>query len=103
MVADHRQLNLERISLVNVSGYESIYDDLLQWTRDTKLPDGRAVIEQPWVQQSLARCHAQIEVLKLMNWKQAWAATRGQGATWRTPPPSKVYGSEMAVRILRSG
>ena len=92
------QLNLERISLVNVSGYESTYDDLLQWTRETKLPDGRAVIEQPWVQQSLARCHAQIEVLKLMNWKQAWAATQGM-AHPAASSAAKVYGTEMAVRI----
>ena len=92
------QLNLERISLVNVSNYESVYDDLLQWSRDTKLPDGRAVIEQPWVQQSLARCHAQIDVLKLMNWKQAWASTKGMVHPSESSA-AKVYGTEMAVRI----
>jgi len=92
------QLNLERISLVNVSNYESVYDDLVQWSRDTKLPDGRAVIEQPWVQQSLARCHAQIDVLKLMNWKQAWASTKGMVHPSESSA-AKVYGTEMAVRI----
>ena len=92
------QLNLERISLVNVSGYESLYDDLVAWTRDTKLPDGRAVIEQPWVSQSLARCHAQIEVLKLMNWKQAWASAEGTVHP-ADSSAAKVYGTEMAVRI----
>jgi alkylation response protein AidB-like acyl-CoA dehydrogenase len=83
---------------VNVSGYESLYDDLLEWTRDTKLPDGRAVIEQPWVSQSLARCHAQIDVLKLMNWKQAWASTQ-DGVHPAESSAAKVYGTEMAVRI----
>jgi alkylation response protein AidB-like acyl-CoA dehydrogenase len=92
------QLNLERISLVNVSGYENTYDEIVRWTRDTKLPDGRAVIDQPWVQQSLARCHAQIEVLKLMNWKQAWASTQGKAHPSESSA-AKVYGTEMAVRI----
>ena len=39
-------------------------------------PTGSRIIDQPWVQrQHLGRCKAQIEVLKLMNWKQAWAQT----------------------------
>jgi alkylation response protein AidB-like acyl-CoA dehydrogenase len=92
------QLNLERISLVNVSGYESVFDDLMRWTKKTRLPDGRAVIDQPWVRQSLARCHAQIEVLKLMNWKQAWASTQGMVQPAESSA-AKVYGTEMAVRI----
>jgi alkylation response protein AidB-like acyl-CoA dehydrogenase len=92
------QLNFERVSLVNVSGFEAIYDDVVAWARETKLADGRRVIDQPFVQQSLARCHAQIEVLKLMNWRQAWASTRGMLHPAESSA-AKVYGTEMAVRI----
>jgi len=92
------QLNFERVSLVNASGFESLYTELLGWSRETKLPDGRRVIDQPWVQQSLARCHAQIEVLKLMNWKQAWASTKGMLHPAESSA-AKVYGTEMACRI----
>ena len=96
------QLNLERISLVNASGFETMLGDLIDWTRATKLPDGRRVIDQPWVQQNLARCHAQVEALKLMNWRHAWAASQGNRDLAETAAHSsaaKVFGTEMAVKI----
>jgi 3-oxocholest-4-en-26-oyl-CoA dehydrogenase alpha subunit len=92
------QLNFERVSLVNASGFETTLRDLLEWTRATKLADGRRVIDQPWVQQNLARCQAHIEVLKLMNWKQAWASTRGMLHPAEASA-AKVFGTEMAVKI----
>ena len=48
--------------------------------------DGRRVIDQPWVQLNLAKFQAHLEVLKLMNWKQAWAAHPGKPAPGRMPP-----------------
>jgi alkylation response protein AidB-like acyl-CoA dehydrogenase len=92
------QLNFERVSLVNASSFETTQRDLLEWTRTTKLPDGRRVIDQPWVQQNLARCQAHIEVLKLMNWKQAWASTKGMLHPAEASA-AKVFGTEMAVKI----
>jgi hypothetical protein len=92
------QLNFERVSLVNASGFETTLGDLVDWARATKLPDGRRVIDQPFVQQSLARCHAHVEVLKLMNWKQAWASTKGMLHPAEASA-AKVFGTEMAVRI----
>ena len=92
------QLNFERVSLVNASGFESTLGDLIDWARETKLPDGRRVVDQPFVQQNLARCHAHVEVLKLMNWKQAWASTKGMLHPAEASA-AKVFGTEMAVRI----
>jgi 3-oxocholest-4-en-26-oyl-CoA dehydrogenase alpha subunit len=92
------QLNFERVSLVNASGFESTLGDLVDWARATKLPDGRRVVDQPFVQQNLARCHAHVEVLKLMNWKQAWASTKGMLHPAEASA-AKVFGTEMAVRI----
>jgi hypothetical protein len=92
------QLNFERVSLVNASGFESTLGDLVDWARGTKLPDGRRVVDQPFVQQNLARCHAHVEVLKLMNWKQAWASTKGMLHPAEASA-AKVFGTEMAVRL----
>jgi alkylation response protein AidB-like acyl-CoA dehydrogenase len=92
------QLNFERVSLVNASSFETTQRDLLEWARTTKLADGRRVIDQPWVQQNLARCQAHIEVLKLMNWKQAWASTKGMLHPAEASA-AKVFGTEMAVKI----
>ena len=47
------------------------------WAQDTKLADGRRVIDQEWVQEHLARVHAKLEFLRLINWKVAWNATQG--------------------------
>jgi alkylation response protein AidB-like acyl-CoA dehydrogenase len=92
------QLNFERVSLVNASGFETTLGELVAWARETRLPDGRRVIDQPFVQQSLARCQAHVEVLKLMNWKQAWASTRGMLHPAEASA-AKVFGTEMAVKI----
>ena len=48
-----------------------------EYAQETKLPDGRRVIDQPWVQHNLAKLHAKVEVLRLMNWQVAWEATQG--------------------------
>ena len=46
--------------------------------RTTTLPDGRRVIDQEWVQINLARVHARLEFLRLINWKVAWTADAGR-------------------------
>ena len=71
---------------------------MLDWARETKLADGRRVIDQPWVQQNLARCQAQLEVLKLMNWKQAWASTKGMLHPAEASAV-KVFGTEFYVEV----
>ncbi len=92
------QLNHERVSLVNVGPFEVLYAGVEDWARSTKLADGRRVLDQPWVQQNLARVKAHVEVLKLMNWKQAWALTQG-ALDPADASAVKVYGTEMAVKI----
>ena len=48
------QLNYERVSLSPPGMVERCYDDVVEWAQDTKLPDGRRVIDQEWVQVNLA-------------------------------------------------
>src|SRR4029450_6320091 len=65
------QLNYERVSPAPVGMVAKVYEDVVAWARSTKLADGRRVIDQDWVRLSLARVHAKLDVLKLLNWKVA--------------------------------
>jgi alkylation response protein AidB-like acyl-CoA dehydrogenase len=91
------QLNHERVSLVNVGPCERIYDEVCAWARNAKRADGSRVIDLPWVQLNLARFKANVEVLRLMNHKQAWAMTRGS-LHMADSSAVKVFGSEFYVQ-----
>ena len=73
-----RQLNHERVSLAPAGRLERPFSEVLQWARDTRRADGRRVIDDEWVQVSLARVHAVAEALKLANWRVAAALEEGQ-------------------------
>jgi alkylation response protein AidB-like acyl-CoA dehydrogenase len=90
------QLNHERVSLFPVGPTQRLADEVTKWARETRTSDGRAVIDRPWVQISLARVHARLEILKLFNWRQAWNMTRG-GLPPEEASAVKVYGSELYV------
>jgi len=90
------QLNHERVSLFNAGPMQGIFDEVCEWARETRLADGRRVIDQPWVKLHLARFQAHLEVLRLMNWKQAWALTQGNLHPAEASAV-KVYGSEFTV------
>ncbi len=67
------QLNYERVSLAPPGIVEQVYADVRRWAQETKLTDGRRVADQEWVQVNLARVHAGLEFLRLINWKVASA------------------------------
>ena len=69
------------------------------WAQETRLADGRRVIDQEWVQIHLARLWARAEYLKLINWKVAWAADKGLNPA--DASATKVYGSEFALEAYR--
>ena len=68
------QLNHERVTLCSSGMPERYLTDVTEWAKNTKLPDGRRVIDQEWVQINLAKVHARLEFLRLANWKVAWSA-----------------------------
>jgi len=94
------QLNHERISLMTVGRMRRDLMALTDWARDTEV-DGRRVIDEPWVQHNLARVYAKMQVLRLMNWKQAWAAESGQ-PNMADSSAIKVYGSELGIEAYRA-
>jgi alkylation response protein AidB-like acyl-CoA dehydrogenase len=93
------QLNHERVALCPASGILRSIDDVRTWCSETKLADGRRVIDQQWVQSSLARVSARVEFLKLVNWKVAWGSSRGLNPA--DASATKVFGTEFALEAYR--
>ena len=94
------QLNAERIALSPSGVVERRLTEVRRWAQDTKLADGRRVIDQEWVQVSLARVRAKLEFLRLLNWKVAWSAAED-----RLDPAEasamKVFGSEFFIEAYQ--
>jgi alkylation response protein AidB-like acyl-CoA dehydrogenase len=86
------QLNYERISLAVPAHLEKNYSDVLKWAQETKLADGRRVIDQEWVQIHLAHVRAKLEALQLLNWKNVWQDSIGQ-VSIADSSAVKVYGT----------
>jgi 3-oxocholest-4-en-26-oyl-CoA dehydrogenase alpha subunit len=94
------QLNHERVTLCSSGMIEGVYTDVRQWAQETKLADGRRVIDQEWVQVHLARIHARLEFLRLINWKVAWASTQGR-LDIADASSIKVFGTEFYLEAFR--
>jgi acyl-CoA dehydrogenase len=95
------QLNHERVSLSNYSFVEALLGEARTWAQETKIADGRRVIDQPWVQANFARVHAKLQVLRLMNYKMAWTAQHQQVGPAEASA-LKVFGSEFYVEAYRA-
>src|SRR5690606_10257528 len=95
------QLNHERVTLCSSGMIEKYVNDVHRWAQETKLDDGRRVIDQEWVQLLLARVYARLEFLRLMNWKIAWAA---QSETLHPADASatKAFGTEYYLEACRT-
>ena len=93
------QLNHERVALCPASGLLRSLEEVRSWAQHERLADGRRVIDQEWVRLHLARVHAKAEVLKLLNWKVAWAADKGLNPA--DASATKVYGTEVTLEVYR--
>jgi alkylation response protein AidB-like acyl-CoA dehydrogenase len=90
------QLNHERVALCNAGVVYRHLDDVRRWAQETKLADGRRVIDQEWVQISLARVAAKAEFLRLMNHKVAWGLM-SESLSPADASATKVFGTELFV------
>jgi hypothetical protein len=95
------QLNHERVTLCSSGVVERQLEDVMQWAKDTKLADGRRVIDQEWVQVNLARVHAKLEFLRLANWRVAWLSQTGAPLNPADASSIKVYGTEFYMEAAR--
>jgi hypothetical protein len=72
-----RQLNHERVALGPAGRLERPLQEVRRWAQETTHADGRRVIDDEWVQTTLARVHATTEAIKLANWRVAFALDEG--------------------------
>jgi alkylation response protein AidB-like acyl-CoA dehydrogenase len=96
------QLNHERVTLCSSGVVERELEDVTAWAKETKLADGRRVIDQEWVQVSLARVHARLEFLRLANWKVAAEGTQGTPLNPADASTIKVFGTEFYLEAFRA-
>ena len=95
------QLNHERVALTSAAPLRAALAEVRGWAAATKAPDGSRVIDAEWVQVHLARVHASVEVLRLMNLRIAWEADNGAHLQPADASATKVYGTELATSAYR--
>lgn len=93
------QLNFERAALGNMGALEPLFEKTLKWAQTTELDGGR-VIDQPWVQQALARVEAQVAAYKIMNLRINAAMTKGTLGMGEASAV-KVFGTELTQQVAR--
>ena len=91
------QLNHERVAICPASGLLRSLTEVRRWAQRQRLRDGATLMDHEWVQISLAKAHAKIDVLKLLNWKVAWASDKGLNPA--DASATKVYGTELALEV----
>ncbi len=94
------QLNHERVTLCSSGLLDRAYDETRRWAVETRLSDGRRVVDQEWVQGNLARVYAGLEFLKLINWKVAWSSAQGR-LDVADASSIKVFGTEFYLQSFR--
>lgn len=94
------QLNHERVTLISSGSLEAMLDAVVGWARSTKRADGSRMIDREWVQMNLARVKANVEYLKLLNWKVAWTATEDILEV-ADASAIKVHGTEYGMTAIR--
>ncbi len=90
------QLNHERVGLAAVGALSfQLYEEVVAWACETPAGGGSdaTVLDQGWVQMDLARCHAKLEAMKLLNWQMA-AAVAADSLPPARASAAKVYGTE---------
>src|ERR1700739_2365711 len=95
------QLNFERAALGNLGALEPLFEQTLEWATSTELDGGR-VIDEPWVQSTLARVEAQVAAYKLMNLRvNAAIAQDGGNIGLKMGEASavKVFGTELTQQV----
>ena len=95
------QLNHERVGLAAVGALSfQLYEEVLAWAGETPAADESeaTVLDQGWVQMDLARCHAKLEAMKLLNWQMA-AAVAADSLAPAGASAVKVYGTEAVSDI----
>ena len=107
------QLNHERVGIAAWAGYAlEMWNAVARWAADTATgastgpgqASGRTssetMLDLPWVRTELARTHAELRAMYMLNWRMAVAVAEGS----LTPASSsavKVFGTERTIEVYR--
>jgi alkylation response protein AidB-like acyl-CoA dehydrogenase len=94
------QLNHERVTLCSSGIVDRALGEVREWAQQAALADGSRVLDQEWVQQSLARVDARLEFLRLMIWKISSEASKG-ALQPADASSTKVFGTEFYLEAFR--
>ena len=99
------QLNHERVGLAAWSGLAGLLcDEVGRWAAVTPAvvgdPDAGTVLSRPWVRAELARCRAEVEAMRLLNWRMACAMDGGELSAGDSSAV-KVFGVERSIDVYR--
>lgn len=91
------QLDRERIALVASSPLTRRINLTIEWARNTTI-NGAPVMDHPGVRGRFADLLADVEVLKLLNYRVVDNMTKGL-PVWAEASTVKVFGSELNIRV----
>ncbi len=99
------QLNHERVGIAAWAGYpREMWNGVARWASETTIGSGanskKTMLDLPWVRSELARTHAELKAMYLMNWRMAVAVAEGS----LTPAASssvKIFGTERTIEVYR--
>ncbi len=90
------QLNFERSSIVSSAGATHVLRSVEDWAGATTQPDGSRVIDEPWVQMTLAQVRVKLNALRMLNWRVAWSIEQ-KTFNFADASAVKVFGTELYV------
>ena len=91
------QLSLERLMLSTYSRMRRMVEETTEWASKTVI-DGERVIEKEWVRTSLAELNMNIDVLKMLNYRAAWAHGNETSAPYR-PSMNKYFAADLNQKV----
>ncbi len=94
------QLNHERVTLCSSGLLEQSYLEVRRWAQQHSEADGGRPVDHEWVRLNLAKVHAGLEFLRLINWKVAWTATHAP-LDVADASTIKVFGTEFYLEAFR--
>jgi alkylation response protein AidB-like acyl-CoA dehydrogenase len=90
------QLNHERIGLAALGGRAiTLWEQAVEHCRDS------GALQRPWVRSELARTHARLEAMRLLNWQMTAAVAAGTLGPAEASA-AKVYGTETHLDTYRT-
>ncbi len=96
------QLNHERVGLAALGGLaHRMWDEVRDWAAVTPSGEGATMADLAWVQSDLARSHALLEAMKLLNWRIV-AAVADDTLGPADAGAVKVFGVRAQIEVHRT-